>query len=54
LTHGRTYVAAGLSVIIALSIACGRAASTTTSPTTTSKASTDSTATAADGTTLKV
>ena len=54
LTHGRTYVAAGLSVIIALSIACGRTASTTTSPTTTSKASTDSTATAADGTTLKV
>src|SRR6476659_3712064 len=27
LTHGRTYVAAGLSVIIALSIACGRTAS---------------------------
>ena len=48
LTHGRTYGAAGLSVIIALSIACGRTASTTTSPTATAKVSTDSTATAAD------
>ena len=54
LTHGRTYVAAGLSVIIALSIACSRPASTTVSPTSSSKASTDSTATAADGSTLKV
>ena len=54
LTHGRTYVAAGLSVVIALSIACGRTASTTVSPTSSSKASTDATATAADGTTLKV
>jgi len=52
--HGRTYVAAGLCAIIALSIACGRSASTTVSPTSSSKASTDSTATAADGSTLKV
>jgi hypothetical protein len=54
LTHGRTFVAAGLSVIIALSIACGRTAPTTVSPTATAKASTDATATAADGTNLKV
>src|SRR3954451_20134511 len=54
LMHGRTYVVAGLSVIIALSIACGRTASTPTSPTAASKSSTDSTATAAVGSTLKV
>jgi len=52
--HGRTYVAAGLCAIVALSIACGRPASTTVSPTSSSKASTGSTATAADGSTLKV
>jgi len=52
--HGRTYVAAGLSVVIALSIACGRSASTPVSPTSSSKASTGSSATAADGSTLKV
>src|SRR3954470_6010134 len=54
LMHGRTYVAAGLSVVIALSIACGRSASTPVSPTSSSKASTGSSATAADGSTLKV
>src|SRR5438045_9523510 len=53
LMHGRTYVAAGLSAIIALSIACGRTASTATSLTAPSNSHTGSTATPRDGTTLK-
>ncbi|MBS1817809.1 MAG: hypothetical protein JSU08_07765 [Acidobacteria bacterium] len=51
--HGRTYLATGAAVMLSLTIACSRSASTPVTPTSSAKASTDAAA-AADGSTLKV